>query len=548
MRPGSAENLTAALEAMNSEELRAFVVDALARLDGGPRGDLEDTLLKRAAQGRSGWKPAPPSAALVEQAKHFATAAKRVGQGDPAEVDDYLRQAITASLAGDHAAARAVFDALLEPIGNADIDLGQDETVDEVLSVDLQECVRCYVAAVYATTPIAERADAMLHAIEAAHGFSYMRDPIEELTTALGETPPDLNAFLPMWIERLEHDAKPASDWESDHERWLRAAVGRRDGVAGLERIARSTKRAEAARAWCDALVAAGDWSKALSAYEASAALVERDYSRGDFLDGAALAAQVLGRKDLPKKLEAAWLGAPSLLRLLRWVLAGEPSTTTTRKRAATAFAASPTKAPRIIGVLHILMGEVEPAAQLLAKAPGLGWSSGEHAGHVLFPAFAWLLGGAPAGSVREGLALALHRPLRGEFEYEADLVSEAKAGEASALSSPTVVEALQRSDVMARLSRDDRTAMLKAMKAAAVHRTDGVLGEKRRRHYGHAATLIACCVELEDGSGKANATSTWAEGLRARTSRFPAFQEELRAALAQARRGGAIARPERDR
>ena len=99
------------------------------------------------------------------------------------------------------------------------------------------------------------------------------------------------------------------------------------------------------------------------------------------------------------------------------------------------------------------------------------------------------------------------------------------------------IIDALERAGARAHLSRDDRKVMLDAMKTAAVRRTDGVLGEKRRRHYGHAAMFVACCLELDDRSGKATATSPWAEALRARTSRFPAFQQELRAALGKAGR-----------
>ena len=42
---------------------------------------------------------------------------------------------------------------------------------------------------------------------------------------------------------------------------------------------------------------------------------------------------------------------------------------------------------------IHVLHGELEPAARLLAAAPGLGWSSGEHPGHLLLPLFMRLLG-----------------------------------------------------------------------------------------------------------------------------------------------------------
>ena len=55
-------------------------------------------------------------------------------------------------------------------------------------------------------------------------------------------------------------------------------------------------------------------------------------------------------------------------------------------------------------------------------------------------------------------------------------------------------------------LSAADRVVAPAALKAAATKRMDGLLDKKRRRHYDHAARLIACCVELEDdtpGSGR---------------------------------------------
>lgn len=533
VRREHADGLPEALEAMSAEELRAFIVDALKRLDDGPRADLEDVLLRHAARSRSGWKPAAPASALVEEVEAFVEAARRVGKADPSDVDRYLRQGITASLAGDHATARAILAALLAPITDGEIDLGQRELVDEILSVELHECAVRYVTAVYVTTPPAERAGAVLEAVERVRELSHLNDPIEAISDTLSSPPPDLEDFLPVWIERLEREPPSASAWESDHERWLRTAVGRRDGVAGLERIARASKRAEAVRAWCGALVAEGDWARALEAYEDAATFVTSDYARGDCLDRAALAAQVLGRRGVPKKLAAAWLGAPSLLRLARWLFAGEPSTSALRRRAATALATSPTKAPRILALLHVLLGEIEPAAKLLSEAPGLGWSRSDHPGHILFPGFSWLLGGSPTGSVREGLAQPLNQPLD---DREPGLIPSVTEGDGGPrLPQPSVLDLMRRADVMARLTRGDRIAMLTAMKAAAVRRTDGVLAEKRRRHYGHAAALIACCVELEDGSGAPGATSRWADELRAKTSRFPAFQGELRAALSLA-------------
>ncbi|WP_147443550.1 hypothetical protein [Corallococcus sicarius] len=539
VRAGRGKSLHDALSTLPAEALRAVIAEALEWQGEGPRGKLEEALLRRVAAAGAGEGSAGPPSARVVDVERFAAAAQRVGCADPSEVDDALQQGIRASRAGDHATACAIFRALLLPVANADIDLGQDELVEEVLSVDLQDCTIRYLAAVYMTTPVAARADAIAAAIDEVPGLAYFSDPVEELQAALGGTLPDRDAFLSAWISRLERDAKPASLWESEKERWLRAAIGRRDGIAGLERVARTTKHPQAAQAWCDAVKAAGDVSKLLRAYEASAALVTSRVWRGNFLDGAALAAQLLGRKDANKKLEAAWLGAPSVARLLRWLLAGEPTSVTIRKRAASALKASPTKAPRLVGFLHVLVGDIDSAAQQLARAPGLGWSSGDHPGHLLFPVFAWMLGGAPRGSVRAELAQVLQQPLDLEDDAGFALLDEVGTEQDAGprLSTPSVIDALQRAEVVRHLTVQERAVALTAMKAAATKRTDGVLGQKRRRHYGHAAALVACCVELEDGTGRASSASPWAGALRARTARFPAFEKALRASLAQARR-----------
>src|SRR5258708_387047 len=74
---------------------------------------------------------------------------------------DYLRLGTRAFLAGDHASARAVFEALLLPVAQGDISLGQHEMVEEVLNVDMHVTVAQYVASVYTTTPLVGRANAL---------------------------------------------------------------------------------------------------------------------------------------------------------------------------------------------------------------------------------------------------------------------------------------------------------------------------------------------------------------------------------------------------
>jgi hypothetical protein len=207
---------------------------------------LVDRLLAQAARGACGRKPARPSPRIVADAQAFAETARRVGQADPDDVTDHLRSASKAFLAGDHASARAVFEAILPPVASVDIDLGQHELVEEVLGVDAQVCVAQYVASVYTTTPLPRRVEAVLRAIEDAQGVGTLLSPIKDMEDVTAGALPDLDLFLPRWIARLGRFRAPRDGWESEHERWLREAVGRRDGVDGLERLARATKRPQA--------------------------------------------------------------------------------------------------------------------------------------------------------------------------------------------------------------------------------------------------------------------------------------------------------------
>jgi hypothetical protein len=146
--PATDPEIDRALDAMSAPELRAAVRAVLEEFDEDVRGSVVDALIARATKATSGWRPTRPSQRIVEEAKSFAEAARHVGHADPDDVTEHLRRATKAYLAGDHANARAVFEAILPPIACADIDLGQHELVEEVLGVDPRACVAQYVARV----------------------------------------------------------------------------------------------------------------------------------------------------------------------------------------------------------------------------------------------------------------------------------------------------------------------------------------------------------------------------------------------------------------
>ena len=197
-------DLARALEAMSAPELRAFVRAALDELGDDQRVRVVDSLMARAVRGHAGWKPSRPSPRIVTDAKSFADAARCVGYAEPGDVSEHLRLAAKAFLAGDHASARAVFEALLLPIATVDIDLGQHELVDDVLSVDVHACVAQYVTSVYTTTLLADRAGAVFKAIEDVKGVGSLLKPIEDMEGVSAGALPELSAFLPRWVKHLE--------------------------------------------------------------------------------------------------------------------------------------------------------------------------------------------------------------------------------------------------------------------------------------------------------------------------------------------------------
>ena len=519
-------DLARALEAMSAPELRAFVHSVLDDLEDEQRTRLVDSLMARAARGPARWKPDRPSSRIVNDATSFADAARRVGYADPGDVNEHLRLASRAFLAGDHASARAVFEALLLPIATVDIDLGQHELVDDVLSVDVHACIAQYVTSVYTTTPIGDRANAVFKAIEDVKGVGSLLNPIQDMEGVSAGALPDLGSFLPQWVKRLGRLRASKDEWESDEERWLREVVFRLEGVNGLERLARRTKRPQACLAWCETLVDRGDWAGALRAYDASAGLVRKSHRRGELLDGGVLSSQRLKRPDVAKRLEAAWQAAPTLTRLLRSLSANSDRATAPAK-AKKALTRCPEAAGRQLGLLHLLSGDLGAAANLLSQAPGLGWSSGDHPGHVVFPSFAVLLANGTPRKVSDTLLADLESTSRDPL----DVLSPDDVEGRPKLVSPSIVSLIQDVASSMTLADVDRNALIDAMRIAAEKRVEGILGSSRRRHYGHAAMLAGQCVAVAPAARRKD-LSAWLMGLRQTYSRRHAFTQELMRAM----------------
>lgn len=526
--PRAPSDVDAALATMSAEALREVVQQMLLELDDRAHARVVASLVARAARTGAGWAPAAVTDKQVAEVLAFAKAAERVGHADPSDVDVYLGRGSAAFLCKDYASAHRIFGALLPAIGEGNIDLGQHELVDEVLGVDVSECATQYVVSTYMLASHSERAAAVRAAIDRVRAIGNFWEPLRELERVAVEPLPELAAFLPQWralIASTPADVR-RNDWDSEGDRWLREVVQRLEGAAGLAKVARATRRADDLRAWCRCLTEANDWQGALKAFGEAAELVtDKDYALGEFLDGAALSAQCLKRKDLADHLEKAWRAAPSVVRLRRW-LGSASNKATLDKRVAEAMKACPEQAARQRALLHLLSHDFVAAAKLLGSAQALGWSQEEHPGHLLFPLFAPLLG-AEIPRAQRDLATVFHR-----YADLGELDVTMLDPKAPRLATPEVDALLALAGVARVRDAAARTAVLSAMKRAAERRVAGVTEQKRRKHYGHAAELVATCVAC-DNTGE---TARWAAALQAEYSRFPALRGEISRALGASR------------
>jgi hypothetical protein len=156
-----------------------------------------------------------------------------------------------------------------------------------------------------------------------------------------------------------------------------------------------------------------------------------------------------------------------------------------------------------------VLGGNFTEAAKLLGSAKGLGWSSGDHPGHLLFPLFISFLGGIEL----------LDEPARDDDELS--LLSNR---DEARLVTPEVTNLVGLAGIQAPTEPATRAAVIKSMRTAAEKRIAGVTENKRRRHYDHAASLALACAQVDSST-----TGTkWLEGIRDEYRHYPALQREL--------------------
>ena len=89
-----------------------------------------------------------------------------------------------------------------------------------------------------------------------------------------------------------------------------------------------------------------------------------------------------------------------------------------------------------------------------------------------------------------------------------------ADEGHKPRLRTPSLVALIQSVRPSIALTDPDRDAAIDAMRTAAAKRTEGILANSRRQHYGHAAQLVAACVAFAPRR-RASELLSWATDFR---------------------------------
>lgn len=520
---GRRDAFVAAIDAMPAEALRAFLRDWHAALDRAPQLAFEDAAVTHAARTDTSWRPPTRDPHLHIELGSFVRLARLRGDAEPGDVDDFLSRIGRLFLAGDLATAREAYRTLIEPLAVADIHLGQDELLDDVLQTSLDEVAGRYLVAVYETTTPEERPAALWRALEFIAGLASVSRPIACMERAAFHRLSDLAEFLPRWQAHIHALTPWPSDWNFKYT--VEEAIARSEGVQGLARYAEETGDFDP---FLRSLADAQRWPEYLSAAKRAAERTGEPRHAADLHDDAAVVAAHLGRdEDVTLHLDRALRVRPTAARLLRHLSHGDthPEFLTTRVRAL--LAAPLSLHFDLRGVLLLLLGEYTEACSLLTTKDAVRRLGSEHSPGLLVLAALHVAGGAPpSGSVRGELCRPLTEPFENSFSRPGDLPPVPQR---------TLAEFLDPRRTRRSPSSSDQSIMLGALCDAVVALVQGVIRDKHRSRYELGAALMVACLELGWILERAPTVESWFQQHRAATSRYPAFQSRLRDRLDRA-------------
>jgi hypothetical protein len=478
------------------------------------------------------------------------------------EMDILFSGAGSVFLEGDLALARMAYERLLKAFDdNADGFCGAEEP-EQMLDTDIGEAKARYLRAVYETTALPERAEALLAEMGA---LRYVGDEatLQSVADVQRAMLPDLEVFLPAWIAWLGKQTKrgssPGDLVVRDVTRLRSEAAQWSGGADALAELAREpgSPDAEVHRDWVDALTREG---RVEAAAAAAREALERIQPHGVIRAGIAerlarfAAAQGDGEGVLEGRRES-WRSAPSTRRLLELVDTAtalgvadrvlveeadwaEPSPKGTQRRGVRL------ENDRLACELLLLAGLIDSVVARLSAAPALGWSAGEHPGPIVVP---YLLvavtgiGGRPQAE-KSLLAKAFEQiDVHGwvdtrdyhEMAFDDEIEESLIDPRFRAIDRDELLLSRLFADALAERhpSSAERTRWLSAVRVAIEQRVAAVVEAKRRGAYERVAQVAVVYAEALTLVEEQRAGAGWLDSLRERYPRHTAFRAELDAA-----------------
>lgn len=347
------------------------------------------------------------------------------------------------------------------------------------------------------------------------------RDDIEQALAGLSND--GLRTFLREWLS--ERSVAVRRDFA---ERALRFAEGRKDDDARADELS----RAEEIRR----LLRENRRGEAREALEAALTALESPFQRAEL-------AHTLGCLELdegaPREAETAlrraFVEEPTPARAWAWLSLSASNPESIPTSALKEIDASrPHPLPTSTrSFLAALAGSADDAAEALKQASGLGWSSVEHPGHLLFPVVLTFAAGT-----------AQDRTVTAElWDTTERLLEDGQRGIGTVLPALPFVPLksyVARLSQAAALDPEHRRQLLAALIAAATHRLEMAASMQRRRAYPHCAQLVVAAAEgvtALDGHDQGAALLSAVQGsYRSR----PTFVDQL---VEAAERSGTLAR-----
>lgn len=488
------------LAPLSREELRDVIRGVWADLEPSDRDRLERTLA-RAAAARGELQLEDP-----DLARDVAAFAGRHGYADPRAVDALFARILRASIAGHHAVVRSSVEALLPPLASLEIDLGQDEMIDDVLTTSIHAVGASYLRSVYCTTELGARPDALADAIEFFEPLAAVGRPIAAMQEVSPAPLPDLDAFLPRWLERVQTDQKSPSRRD---EGILREALLRTGGPDALAAYARDHRDPLAFADWLALLISDGRLEQAMAGATEAAQVVGR-YG-ADFHDLAARLAVCVGADPAPA-LEAAFAVEPSYPRLAR-LLAGAPAGAE-RVARAREVGRRVSQIPALRGLLALVRGDYTAAAKVIGSPPRDPVAERHWVGPLLVPVIAALLAdGLPRGEELAALAHTDRLALLGDLPFLTRVEDRVPP-----VPYPDPVALVLEGDARPRGAAAKR--LVDALAAYTTRRIEDVSSSGKTRHYEPAARLVGLVDGLLRAADRAPEGQRFVEAQRATAGR----------------------------